>query len=61
MYAKPLFGDENIWKEVAHTFYAQPLLSVLLGFFEEFLQEFDVFIGHFYYGVGVGAVEIDEP
>ena len=41
--------------------YAQPLLSVLLGFFEELLQEFDVFIGHIWDGVGVGAVEVDEP
>ena len=28
---------------------------------EELLQEFDVFIGHICYGVGVGAVEVDEP
>ena len=33
----------------------------LLGFYEELLQEFDVFIGHICYGVGVGAVEVDEP
>ena len=33
----------------------------LFVFFKEFLQEFDVFIGHICYGVGVGAVEIDEP
>jgi len=30
-------------------------------FFKELLQEFDVFIGHICYGVGVGAVEVDEP
>lgn len=29
--------------------------------FEELLQGFDVFIGHICYGVGVGAVEVDEP
>ena len=29
--------------------------------FEELLQEFDVFIGHICYGVGVGAAEVDEP
>ena len=33
----------------------------LHGFFKELLQEFDVFIGHICYGVGVGAVEVDEP
>ena len=33
----------------------------LLCFFEEFLQEFEVLIGHICYGVGVGAVEVDEP
>ena len=32
------------------------LLSV-----KELLQEFDVFIGHICYCVGVGAVEVDEP
>ena len=31
------------------------------GLLEEFLQEFDVFIGHICYGVGVGAVEVNEP
>lgn len=30
-------------------------------FFEEFLHEFDVFIGHICYGVGVGTVEVDKP
>ena len=29
--------------------------------FEELLQEFDVFVGHLGDGVGVGAVEVDEP
>ena len=29
--------------------------------FEELLQEFDMFIGHIGDGVGVGAVEVDEP
>ena len=33
----------------------------LFIFFKELLQEFDVFIGHICYGVGVGAVEVDEP
>ena len=33
----------------------------LVILFKEFLQEFDVFIGHIYYGVAVGAVEVDEP
>ena len=33
----------------------------LFVFFKEFLQEFDVFIRHICYGVGVGAVEVDEP
>ena len=33
----------------------------LVIFFEEFLQEFDVFVGHVCYGIGVGAVEVDEP
>ena len=33
----------------------------LLVFFEELLQEFDVFVRHICYGVGVGAVEVDEP
>ena len=33
----------------------------LLGFYEELLQEFDVLIGHICYGVGIGAVEVDEP
>ena len=33
----------------------------LYFFFEKLLQEFDVFIGHICYGVGVGAVEVDEP
>ena len=33
-------------------------LFVLL---EELLQEFEVLIGHICYGVGVGAVEVDEP
>ena len=31
------------------------------GLFKEFLQEFDVLIGHLEDGVGVGAVEVDEP
>ncbi len=31
------------------------------GLFEELLQEFDVPIGHICDGVGVGAVEVDEP
>ena len=48
-------------KEVAHKKYAQPLLSVLLGFFEELLHKFDVLIGHICYGVGVGTVEVDKP
>ena len=30
-------------------------------FFKELLQEFNVFIGHICYGVGVSAVEVDEP
>ena len=38
---------------------AARLLATVL--FEELLQEFDVFIGHICYGVGVGAVEVDEP
>lgn len=29
--------------------------------FEELLQKFDVLIRHICYGVGVGAVEVDEP
>ena len=33
----------------------------LLGFYEELLQKFDMFIGHICYGVGVGTVEVDEP
>ena len=33
----------------------------LFIFFEELLQEFDVFIRHICYGVGVGAVKVDEP
>ena len=33
----------------------------LFVFFKEFLQEFDVFIRHICYGVGVRAVEVDEP
>ena len=33
----------------------------LLYFFKEFLQEFDVFIGHICYCVGIGAVKVDEP
>ena len=36
-------------------------LGFLFVFFEELLQEFDVLIGHICYGVGVGAVEVDEP
>ena len=32
-----------------------------LAFFKELLHEFDVFIGHICYGVGVGTVEVDEP
>ena len=36
-------------------------LGFLFVFFEELLQEFDVLIGHVCYGVGVGAVEVDEP
>lgn len=48
-------------KEVAHKKYAQPLLSVLLVFFEELLHEFDVFVGHLGDGVGVGTVEVKEP
>ena len=51
----------HLIKEVAHTFYAQPLLGVLLILFKELLQEFDVFIGHICYSIGVGAVEVDEP
>ena len=31
------------------------------GLFEDFLQEFDVLIGHVGYSVGVGAVEVDKP
>ena len=31
------------------------------GLFEEFLQEFDVFVRHICYGIAVGAVEVDEP
>lgn len=37
------------------------LLLFLTVFFEEFLQEFDVFVGHLGDGVGVGTVEVDEP
>lgn len=37
------------------------MLTVSFVFFKEFLQDFDVFIGHIGYGVGVGAVEVDEP
>ena len=33
----------------------------LFVFFKELLHEFDVLIGHICYGVGVGAVEVDEP
>ena len=33
----------------------------LFVFLKEFLHKFDVFIGHICYGVGVGAVEVDEP
>lgn len=29
--------------------------------FKELLHKFDVFIGHICYGVGIGAVEVDEP
>ena len=36
-------------------------LGFLFVFFEELLQEFDVLIGHICYGVGIGAVEVDEP
>ena len=36
-------------------------LGFLFVFFEELLQEFDVFVGHVCYGIGVGAVEVDEP
>lgn len=36
-------------------------VTVSVVFFKELLQEFDVFIGHICYGVGVGAVEVDEP
>ena len=35
--------------------------ALATGLFKEFLQEFDMFIGHICYGVGVGAVEVDEP
>ena len=31
------------------------------GLFEELLHEFNMLIGHICYGVGVGAVEVDEP
>ena len=48
-------------KEVAHTFYAQPLLGVLLILLEELFHQFYMLIGHFNYGVAVGAVEVDEP
>ena len=37
----------------------QGLLAAVL--FKELLKEFDVLIGHVRYGVGVGAVEVDEP
>ena len=33
----------------------------LFVFFEKLLQEFDVFVRHICYCVGVGAVEVDEP
>ena len=36
-------------------------LGFLFVFFEELLQEFDMFIGHIGYGIGVGAVEVNEP
>ena len=28
---------------------------------EELLHKYDVFVGHICYGVGVGAIEVDEP
>ena len=31
------------------------------GLFEELLHEFNMLIGHICYGVGMGAVEVDEP
>ena len=33
----------------------------LFIFFEELLQEFDMFIGHIGDGVCVGAIEVDKP
>lgn len=36
----------------------QGLLAASL--FKKFLQEFDVFIGHICYSVGVGAIEVNE-
>ena len=36
-------------------------LGFLFVFFEELLQEFDMFIGHIGYGIGVEAVEVNEP
>lgn len=36
-------------------------MGVLLILFEELLHKFDMFIGHICDGVGVGAVEVDEP
>ena len=35
--------------------------SLAACFFEELLHKFDMLIGHIGYGVGVGAVEVDEP
>jgi len=36
-------------------------VTCLFVLFEELLQEFDVFIGHLGDGIGVGAIEVDEP
>ena len=33
----------------------------LVILFEELFHWFDMFVGHICYGVGVGAVEVDEP
>ena len=42
--------------------FSEQFISVqLFVLFEELLEEFDVFIRHICYGVGVGTVEVDEP
>ena len=56
------FLGTKIYEKRLRILFMRNLFSIsLVIFFEELSQEFDVFVGHLGDGVGVGAVEVDEP